>query len=112
MIIRPNGPLEPHLLLYYDPPEADFRRDIYVNATRAYGWKVYATYDARRSPPGEADLRMYRPPRAIHAELKRNDPKSKPSDEQLFYGDLMRACGIEYHLWRPRDWNTICEALR
>lgn len=113
-VITPLGPLPEALLPYYDPLEAAFQADVRRYA-RARGWAAYLTWDPRHAPSGEADLRMYRPPRIVHAELKRNNwpgrQKSDPTDEQIAYADIVRACGIEHHFWRPHMWNAICEVL-
>ena len=85
-----------------------------VEAARALGWIVGFTYDARKSEPGEPDLRMVHPVqhRVIFAELKRmkgkltkghwNKAHSRWLPGQDEWGEALAACeGVEYYLWRP-----------
>lgn len=43
------------------------------------------------------------------AELKGEATRVTPA--QLQAHALLRACGVEVRLWRPRDWPAICERL-
>ena len=118
MLITPAGPLPPALLAMWDPLEQDFQRVLYLYG-RNRGWLIFATRDARHSPSGEPDLRMYRGTRIIMAELKRNERdlaghkrQVEQSLAQIAAADVIRATGkIEVYLWRPSDWNRICEVL-
>ena len=91
--------------------EKDFQATV-IDLARTYGWIVGFTHDARKSEPGEPDLRMVRPPRVIFAELKTVKGKLTkgrfnasgrrwlPGQDE--WGDALTSCpGIEYYLWRP-----------
>ena len=90
--------------------EKDFQATV-IDLARTYGWIVGFTYDARKSEPGEPDLRMVRPPRVIFAELKTVKGKLTkgrwnksgrwlPGQDQ--WAAVLSECpGVEYYLWRP-----------
>jgi hypothetical protein len=91
--------------------ERDFQATV-IDLARTYGWIVGFTYDARKSEPGEPDLRMVRPPRVIFAELKTvkgrltrgrwNKSGNRWLPGQDEWQDALTLCpGIEYYLWRP-----------
>jgi hypothetical protein len=45
------------------------------------------------------------------AELKTNKGKTTPAQDEWLA--LLGACpGVEVHLWRPADFNTVVEVLR
>jgi len=78
----------------------------------ALGWTVFCTYDSRRSPEGEPDLRMVHPKqrRVIWAELKSNVGKTTPLQEQAL--ETLREAGAEVFLWRPAMMDAIEKILR
>jgi len=91
--------------------EKDFQAAV-IDLARTYGWIVGFTYDARKSEPGEPDLRMVRPPRVIFAELKtvkgrltkgrwnKSGNRWLPGQDQ--WAEVLSECpGVEYYLWRP-----------
>jgi len=91
--------------------EKDFQATV-IDLARTYGWIVGFTYDARKSEPGEPDLRMVRSPRVIFAELKAvkgrltkgrfNKSGNRWLPGQDEWSDALRSCpGVEYYLWRP-----------
>ena len=89
--------------------ERDFQRQV-VELAELQGWRVYHTYDSRRSNPGFPDLALVRPPRVIFAELKRE--RGRVTAAQREWAQALRAClGVEYYLWRPSDWDEIVEVI-
>ena len=89
--------------------EKDFQQAV-RDLAALLGWAVWCTWDSRRSPAGEPDLRMVRPPRVIFAELKTE--KGRLTQMQSTAGELLAGCpGVEYYLWRPGDWDEIGEIL-
>ena len=75
------------------------------------GWRLYHTFDSRRSAAGFLDLVLVRPPRVIFTELKRQN--GRLTVPQQMWGDDLEQCqGVEYYLWRPSDWDRIVEVLR
>ena len=89
--------------------EKDFQQAV-RDLAALLGWTVWCTWDSRRSPSGEPDLRMVRPPRVVFAELKTE--KGKPTAMQIVAGTVLTQCpGVEYYLWRPGDWDEIAGVL-
>ena len=109
-----------------------------VDLARLQGWKVYHTYDARKSEPGFPDLTMVRDGRLVFAELKTEKGKLTPAQEE--WGEALQKveglaedalyaahCGgalswlehdldgverlIDSFLWRPSDWPEIEHVL-
>jgi len=91
--------------------EKDFQATV-IALARKDGWIVGFTHDARKSEPGEPDLRMVHPDqhRVIFAELKtvkgrltkgRLNKSGRWMTGQDQWGDALIASGVEYYLWRP-----------
>lgn len=74
------------------------------------GWRVYHTYDSRRSHPGWPDLVLVRPPELIIAELKTD--KGRVTRAQQDWLDDLAACEVETVVWRPRDFGAIHQRLK
>lgn len=88
--------------------EEDFLQWVIRRATDR-GWWTYHTRDSRRSAKGWPDLVCIRPPRIFFAECKTVTGELTP--RQRVVRDLLRACGMEYHEWRPTDEREIEAAL-
>lgn len=77
------------------------------------GWRVYHTYDSRRSTPGFPDLTMVHAGkgRVIFAELK--STKGRVTKAQKEWLADLAATGQEVYIWRPTDWvaGTIRDTL-
>ena len=87
--------------------EKDFQ-DTVVTLAKQMGWKVYHTYDSRRSEPGFPDLVLVKD-RIMFIELKSWDGKETPAQ-----AEWMRALGHAEGLvaiWRPQHWDWIESAL-
>jgi hypothetical protein len=89
--------------------EKQFQAQV-VQLARLYRWDVYHTHDSRRSDPGFPDLVLSRGSVLMVAELKTD--VGETTEEQDKWLDRFRAANIPAHLWRPRDWNVIQEALK
>jgi hypothetical protein len=77
---------------------------------RLAGWKVFHTYDSRRSPHGFPDLVLVRAPRVIFCELK--SAAGRPTPAQVAWlADLARCPGVETYLWKPADWDELAASL-
>jgi hypothetical protein len=95
-----------------------------VDTARAFGWRVYHTFDSRNSAPGFPDLVMVRRGRLVFAELKSAHGKlSMPQTEWLMalasvapagVGDegLKTGRGVGVFVWHPRDWPEVERTLR
>ena len=76
-----------------------------VQAAKLYGWRVYHTFDSRRSVPGFPDLVLCRPPALLMIELK--SEKGKATREQIEWLTALGACrGVIADIWQPADWQN------
>lgn len=96
-----------------------------VTLARALGWIVGYTHDARKSEPGEPDLRLVHPQqhRVLFMELKRekgiytkgrmNKAGTRWLPGQDEWAEALRDCpGVEYYLVRPSDLDMIERLLK
>lgn len=104
----------PTLLTPPAPPALDIlEEDLYWlirDLALVFGWKVYRTYDSRRSPEGFPDVVLARagePP--VFAELKREHGRTTPA--QRAWGQVLAAAGARHVVWRPSDWPAIVAVL-
>ncbi len=90
--------------------EKQFQAEVIQVARRA-GWMVHHHTISKRSEPGWPDLALCHPGRAkfILAELKTND--GAVSTEQQVWIQSLNQCGVDCRLWRPCQWQSICEIL-
>ena len=91
-----------------DVRERHFQQAV-MDCARLLGWRVYHTFDSRRSNPGFPDLVLVRD-RVVFAELKTE--RGQLSRDQAEWLDALGAAGAEAHLWRPADWPTIDATLK
>ena len=82
---------------------------IVISQAKARGWRVYHTFDSRRSTAGYPDLTLVRPPRVLFVELKTAAGRLTPAQLD-WIGDLRHCHGVEAHVWRPGD--SYLETLR
>ena len=98
--------------------EADLQQAVIEQAT-TLGFKVYHTYDSRKSHKGFPDLVLVEYNRIIFAELKRQDEKKgKVRPEQQEWINAIQEIHdrmvdseiyhnwIRVYLWRPEHWVT------
>lgn len=81
-----------------------------VALAAALGYRCYHPWLSIRSERGWPDLALFRPGRFLLAELKSD--KGKLTDRQEAMIADLRAAGVECHVWRPSDWDTLVEVLR
>jgi hypothetical protein len=80
------------------------------------GWLVYHVYDSRRDNPGFPDLVLVGKPgcpnagRLLFIETKRQTG-TLSSDQLVWLGALSKCPGVEVHVARPRDVDTIMGIL-
>jgi hypothetical protein len=92
--------------------EKEFQARVIGEAKRN-GWDlIHHHYDSRKSSPGWLDLALGRTAdgRFLVAELK--IPPNTPTPAQQAWLSLLRAAGVEVHLWRPEDWPSIVKVLK
>lgn len=92
-----------------------------TEAARVLGWRVYHTFNSRRSSPGFPDLVLVRNGRLVFAELKSEGGRVRPGQigwlqdltEVVEHLGAAGAHGhVEVYSWRPRDWPQVSEVLR
>lgn len=83
--------------------EAGFQ-DAVVTMATYLRWKVYHTFDSRRSTPGFPDLVLVRD-RVLYRECKTN--VGRITQEQADWIEALTAAGADAGVWRPSDWEMI-----
>lgn len=85
--------------------EKEYQRDIQLHLQR-HGWLDYHPRVSFYDRPGFPDIVAIRPPRVIFAEIKTDKGRLSPAQEE--YKRQLEACpGVEYYIWRPRDWEMV-----
>jgi len=106
-----------------DITEKDFATQV-EDLLKLYGWKFYHVLEQRsyskRTSKGFPDYVAVRPPRLIFAELKSEEGKLTPEQEEWL--DLLRECQLgtivlpedcpEVYLWWPSQIEEIAEILK
>ena len=90
--------------------EAEFQQAVVELARAECGWKVYHTYDSRRSAPGFPDLVLARQGVLLFWELKA--AKGRATAAQREWLDALRATGANVDVLYPEDWPAIEIDLR
>ena len=72
-------------------------------------WQHFHVFDSRRSDPGWPDLVLVREPELLVAELKTD--RGRLTVEQARWLERLVACGVEAHVWRPRDFDEMWQRL-
>lgn len=108
------------------PREQDFLQYVKVFA-EACGWETYHTRDSRGSDESWPDLALWRAHTGefLVAELKLNHGKvtqtrlgaTRSGKTRVVRGqaevlEQLETCGIEAHVWRPKDMEEIERRLR
>lgn len=105
-----------------DPPAIDCTEDVFTAAAiqlaQSAGWLAFHARPARtaagwRTPvqgdgEGFPDLLLVRE-RVVFAELKAERGRLRSDQERWL--DRLRGAGAEVHVWKPRQWPAIVEAL-
>jgi hypothetical protein len=81
-----------------------------VELATHYRWRHMHILDSRGSDAGWPDLMLARAPELLAAELKTDN--GRLSTAQRDWLALLAACGIETHVWRPRDFDEVHARLR
>lgn len=84
-------------------------QELVVGMAKALGWRVYHTFDSRRSQPGFPDLVLVRD-RIVYLELKTET--GKVSHDQAAWIAALTAAGATALVVRPSDMDEIGEALK
>jgi hypothetical protein len=87
--------------------ERDWQRTV-VDLAEMYRWRVYHTFDSRRSEPGWPDLFCVKPGRAVALELKTQ--RGRVTAEQYgWLGLLASVPGVDAMLARPSDLERVAQ---
>ncbi len=84
--------------------EAAFQKMV-ITLARLCGWRVYHTYDSRRSQAGFPDLVLIRGQLLLFVELK-TDTGRVTAEQKAWLAALAEA-GQDVWVWRPADWPAI-----
>ena len=79
-----------------------------VDLATLLGWRVYHTFDSRRSQAGFPDLVLVRD-RVIYAEIKRAGQKPRP--DQVDWLNALSRAGAEVYVWTWDDYDEIGSIL-
>lgn len=90
--------------------EKDFMGQV-IDLARMTGWRVYHTYDSRRSEAGFPDLVLVHPrrERVIFAELK--SATGQLSVPQKAWLAALDEAGADVRVWRPDDLDLVTAIL-
>jgi hypothetical protein len=89
--------------------EREFRQQV-LDLCRYMGWRYYFSWTSVHSPAGFPDLVLCHPTRGfLLAELK--SETGQLSEAQQSWIDALRAAGVECHVWRPADLDSIVKRL-
>ena len=83
--------------------EKEFQSQV-VQLAKLRGWKVYHTFDSRRSTPGFLDLVLVRE-RVLFVECKTDT--GQLTDEQFEWLRALDKAGQKTLIWRPMYWPCI-----
>jgi hypothetical protein len=81
-----------------------------IDLCHTWQWRVYHTYDSRRSHPGFPDLVAVRQRRLIFAELKSSQGRVTATQNE-WHEALAQIPGIEVYLWYPQMSTAIAACL-
>ena len=81
-----------------------------IEYAKACGWKVYHTYDSRRSEAGFPDLVLVRNWELAFVELKRDGQKTTQTQREWL--DALARTGSKTAVWWPSMWDEIEEWLK
>ncbi len=84
-------------------------QDLVLEYAHLWGWWTHHHYDSRRSTPGWPDLVLLRPPELVIVELKSDTGATTPEQNRVL--TMLEHAGVEVHIWRPADENTVRERL-
>lgn len=80
-------------------------QDLVLQLARLNGYLAYHTYDSRRSESGFPDLVLVGHGDVMVVELKSQRGKVRP--EQHGWLEAFAEAGIEAHVWRPEDFESV-----
>lgn len=82
-----------------------------VELVKMFGWRRYHTWRSIHSPAGFPDEVLVRRDRIVFAELKAENGKVSPA-QQEWLDDLAATGRVEVYVWRPSQLQEIAEVLR
>lgn len=89
------------------PLEKDVQSAI-LDIARLLGWRVYHTFDSRKSEAGFPDLVLVRD-RVVYAEVKRAGERPRPN--QIEWLNALSSAGAEVYVWTEDDYDEIVSIL-
>lgn len=89
--------------------EKEFQRSV-LEAASALNWFCLHFPNAVINPAGWPDLICFRGGKCLLMELKRENGKLGPKQEEMI--DTLQHCGQVVHVFRPSQWDEIEATLR
>lgn len=80
-----------------------------IDLAKGQGFRVYHTFNSRRSEKGFMDLVIAKPGRVLVSELKVGG--NTTTADQDWWLDVFRSVGLPAFEWRPSDWDQIVKEL-
>lgn len=96
---------------YEEVLERDWQQQV-LDTMQLNGWKVYHTFDSRRSAPGFPDIIGLHPASGDRLAIELKREKGRATPEQLQWLAWFEECGIESKLWRPSDVDEMIARVR
>ena len=82
-----------------------------IYAAKQHGWKCFHSYSSIKGNSGYPDLTLVKPHQpVIFAELK-SDVGQLTVEQRRWAAAIELSLGVEYRIWRPRDWEWILQTL-
>lgn len=88
---------------------ADKRRWVAMHVHRSHVGDGIVITTTGLDGTGWPDLVLFRPPRCVAIEVKKE--LGKPTPEQLAWLDILAACGFETLVARPSNWDDVVALL-
>ena len=80
-----------------------------IELAKKNGWKVYHTFNSRKSEAGYPDLTLVRGNRLMFMELKREG--ETPDAAQISWLEALGETRAEVYWFQPSDWAKIVQLL-
>lgn len=85
-------------------------QSVIIDIARLLHWRVYHTFDSRKSEAGFPDLVLVRDgDRVIYVEVKRSGQRPRPA--QVEWLTALASAGAEVYVWTEADYDEAASIL-
>ncbi|KKM13922.1 hypothetical protein LCGC14_1711380 [marine sediment metagenome] len=91
--------------------EEDYQQQI-IDLARTLGWRVYHTYDSRRSAHGFPDLILIRGITLLALEVKSAGAKEPPPEQVGWIGAFKQVRRVHADFVYPEHWDDLKDTLQ